>query len=119
VVLKRVLDTNAILHLLGGKPGPTSISGTVLRFRISEMELLSYPSLDAESLTQIRGFLSEVTLVGLSEEVRELAVGLRRQHRLKLPDAIVAATALSLQAQLITNDANCSGCPGWRVSVWR
>jgi len=39
------------------------------------------------------------------EEIRELAVGLRRQHRLKLPDAIVAATALRLQAQLITNDA--------------
>jgi predicted nucleic acid-binding protein len=45
-------------------------------------------------------------VVDLSEQVRELAIGLRRQHRLKLPDAIVAATTLSLGAQLIANDAN-------------
>ena len=43
-------------------------------------------------------------MVELSEQVRELAIGLRRRHMLKLPDAIVAATVLSLQAQLITND---------------
>ena len=43
-------------------------------------------------------------MVELSEQVRELAIGLRRRHMLKLPDAIVAATALSLQTQLITND---------------
>jgi hypothetical protein len=46
VVLKRVLDTNAILYLLGGKLvqplGPALYFVSV----ISEMELLSYPSLD-------------------------------------------------------------------------
>ena len=68
------------------------------------MELLSYPSLDEAALNQIRAFLSDVTVVELSEQVRELAIGLRRRHMLKLPDAIVAATALSLQTQLITND---------------
>ena len=68
------------------------------------MELLSYPSLDEATLNQIRAFLSDVTVVELSEQFRELALGLRRRHMLKLPDAIVAATALSLQAQLITND---------------
>jgi predicted nucleic acid-binding protein len=37
--------------------------------------------------------------------VKKLAILLRRKHQLKLPDAIVAATALSLGATLITNDA--------------
>jgi predicted nucleic acid-binding protein len=32
------------------------------------------------------------------------AIALRKQHRLKLPDAIISATALSLNALLLTND---------------
>jgi hypothetical protein len=110
--LKKVLDTNAILYLLGGKvaqpPPPAQYFVSV----ISEMELLSYPSLDEAALAQIRAFLSDVTVVELSEQVRELAIGLRRQRMLKLPDAIVAATALRLEAQLITNDAKLLGVPG-------
>jgi predicted nucleic acid-binding protein len=104
VVLKRVLDTNAILYLLGGKLAQPLTPALYFVSVISEMELLSYPSLDNAALAQIRSFLSEVTVVELTEEIRDLAIGLRRQHTLKLPDAIVAATALSLQAQLVTND---------------
>ena len=104
MVLKKVLDTNAILYLLGGKLAQPLPTGAYFVSVISEMELLSYPSLDEAALNQIRAFLSDVTVVELSEQVRELAIGLRRRHMLKLPDAIVAATALSLQTQLITND---------------
>lgn len=102
--MKRVLDTNAILYLLGGKLAQPLPPARYFISVISEMELLSYPSLDAEALAQIRSFLSEVSVVQLTEDIRELAVDLRRQHGLKLPDAIVAATALSLHAQLVTND---------------
>jgi len=37
---------------------------------------------------------------------------LRRRHALKLPDAIIAATALSLHAQLLTNDTKLLRIPG-------
>ena len=110
--MKKVLDTNAILYLLGGKLAQPLPPAQYFVSVISEMELLSYPSLDEVALAQIRGFLSDVTVVGLSEQVRELAIGLRRQHALKLPDAIVAATALGLQAQLVTNDAKLLHVPG-------
>jgi len=36
----------------------------------------------------------------------ELALDLRIRHRLKLPDAIIGATALSRDALLITNDSH-------------
>ncbi|MBI5657668.1 MAG: PIN domain-containing protein [Geobacter sp.] len=39
----------------------------------------------------------------------KLALDLRSSHRLKLPDAIIGATALSRNATLITNDAHFSG----------
>jgi predicted nucleic acid-binding protein len=36
------------------------------------------------------------------------AIALRKQHRLKLPDAIISATVLSLNALLLTNDLKLS-----------
>lgn len=110
--MKRVLDTNAVLYLLGGKLAQSFPVGQYFISVISEMELLSYPFLDESAQAKIEGFLSEVTVVGLTEEVKSLAIRLRRQHSLKLPDAIVAATALSLGASLLTNDSKLLQLPG-------
>jgi predicted nucleic acid-binding protein len=74
---------------------------------ISEMELLSYPLLEASAQAKIEGFLSEVTVVALGDAIR-----LRREHQIKLPDAIVATTALSLGAPLLTNDIKLRRIPG-------
>jgi predicted nucleic acid-binding protein len=112
VVLKRVLDTNAILYLLGGRLATPLPPGQYFISVISEIELLSYPLLDESAQSKIEGFLSEVATIGLSESVKKLAILLRREHQLKLPDAIVAATALSLGATLITNDAKLLRLPG-------
>jgi predicted nucleic acid-binding protein len=68
--------------------------------------------LDESEHLKIRSFLSAVTVVDLTDEVKTLAIALRQQHLLKLPDAIVAATALSLGAQLVTNDAKLLRVPG-------
>jgi predicted nucleic acid-binding protein len=74
--------------------------------------LLSYPLLDESAQSKIEKFLSRITIVGLSEPVKRQAILLRREHQLKLPDAIVAATALSLGATLITNDSKLLKLPG-------
>jgi hypothetical protein len=112
VVVNKVLDTNAILYLLGGQMAQPLAPERYFVSVISEMELLSYPSLDDAALVQIHSLLSEVTVVELTVEIRELAIGLRRKHALKLPDAIIAATALSLEAQLIANDTKLLRVPG-------
>jgi hypothetical protein len=83
------------------------------------MELLSYPLLDEPAQSKIEGFLAEITIVGLSESVKKLAIRLRREHQLKLPDAIVAATALSLKAELVTNDTKLLRIPGIASQVLR
>jgi len=110
--LRRVLDTNIILYLLGGRLAEPLEPAEYFVSVITELELLSYPSLDVSEEQQIRVFLDEVTLVGLTREVRQTAILLRRQHGLKLPDAIVAATASALNAELLTNDAKLLQVPG-------
>jgi len=111
MVLKRVLDTNAILYLLGGKLAEPLPACQYFVSVISEIELLSYPHMNESAQSGIEGFLSEITIIGLSEHVKKLAIRLRREHQLKLPDAIVAATALSLGATLVTNDAKLLSLP--------
>ncbi|MGH9397949.1 MAG: hypothetical protein ACRD18_14000 [Terriglobia bacterium] len=44
-------------------------------------------------------------MVGLTDSVKTTAIIIRRQDGLKLPDAIVLGTAMVLNADLLTNDA--------------
>ncbi len=111
MALKRVLDTNAVLYLMGGRLAEPLPEGQYFASVVTEIELLSYPSLDAAEEERIRTFLSEITVVELTREVKEAAIQLRRQHSLKLPDAIIAATASSLEAELLTNDHKLSQLP--------
>lgn len=99
-----VLDTNAVLYFLGGRlrePLPTARCYISI---ITEIELLSYPLLSAESEAEIYDFLADVTVVDLSQEIKQATINLRRQYRFKLPDAVIVATARHLDAQLLTND---------------
>ncbi|MHC6204540.1 type II toxin-antitoxin system VapC family toxin [Breznakiellaceae bacterium SP9] len=72
---------------------------------IVRMELLAKPGLLPDELAKIRAFLDSVTIVPLTEEIEEQAIAIRRDVRLKLPDSIVAATAVKLGAVLLTNDS--------------
>jgi hypothetical protein len=44
------------------------------------------------------------TNVGLESNIKELAIAFRKNYKLRLPDAIIVATAKSLNAILFTND---------------
>ncbi len=107
-----VLDTNIALYYLGGRLAVPLPEGAYHVSVITEMELLSYPTLSPKEEQQIQKFLSQLLIVDIEESVKNLAIALRKQHRLKLPDAIISATAQSLDALLLTNDVQLSGIPG-------
>jgi predicted nucleic acid-binding protein len=102
--VKRLLDTNVVLYLLGGRLAAPLEVGQYYVSVISEMELLSYPNLAEDDETQIRLFLEGVMVAELTPDIKTTAIQLRRRHNLKLPDAIVAASAMVLEAELLTND---------------
>jgi predicted nucleic acid-binding protein len=45
-----------------------------------------------------------LTIININDSIKNLAIQWRRQYKLKLPDAIIVATTLSLEATLLTND---------------
>ncbi|MBC7773155.1 MAG: type II toxin-antitoxin system VapC family toxin [Pyrinomonadaceae bacterium] len=110
-----VLDTNIVLYLLAGRLAAPLLPGTYAVSIITEMELFSHPDLTEMDEAAIRAFLPAVRLIELTPAIRAIAVRLRRQHRLKLPDAIIAATASEAGTELITNDLKLASVPGIRT----
>lgn len=71
---------------------------------MSELKLLAYPALTPAEDAQIKAFLQDITIVELNSAVKSHAIELRKHHGLKLPDAIIAATALTITAIVLIND---------------
>ena len=99
-----VLDTCVVVDLLSGRRAIALAPGRYAVSVITELKLLSKPSMSDAEEAQIRKLLSTVFVVELIPEVRTRAIALRQNTRLKLPDAIVAATAQAVFAPLITFD---------------
>ena len=70
---------------------------------IVRMELLSKWQMEEEE-QKIMGFLDDLTVISLNEAIEQKAIEIRRNTSLKLPDSIVVATAIVLDAILLTDD---------------
>jgi predicted nucleic acid-binding protein len=108
---KFVFDTNAVLALLKGAQVPEILDKTIGCGKwfisvVTRIELFTYPNLTAEEETKIRRFLKKCRVIPLNRNVETIAIKIRRNadSKLKLPDAIIAATALMLNATLLSND---------------
>jgi predicted nucleic acid-binding protein len=102
--VKAIFDTNVVIYLQKGLLVRSLPRGEYLLSVISELELRSFHGLDATSQSWLNAFLAEISIVELDEQVKVNTVRLRRMHRLRLPDAIIAASAVAHDAILLTND---------------
>lgn len=101
-----LLDTNIILYYLDGDDTlePLLVDNKLYVSVISEMELLGYPSFDKQELSAVQNFLAFCIVEGISDKIKKQAIYLRREIRLKLPDAIIMATSLAMDIPIISAD---------------
>jgi predicted nucleic acid-binding protein len=105
-----ILDTNAAIDLLNGKPISPDLDAQLFRGRryasvMTEIELYAFPRINPEEADKIRRFLSKLTTVPLKKNIKQLTIAIRRQNtKLKIPDAAIAATAVLFNATLLTSD---------------
>jgi toxin FitB len=71
---------------------------------ITRIEILGWSKHSAESLHEAAELLTKVQELSLSEEIIKKCIQLRQTTSLKLPDAIIAATALHLGRPLMTRN---------------
>lgn len=68
------------------------------------MELLGFPGITREEESLIRQKLAHLTYLPLTGIIEDVVIDLRQTRKIKLPDAIIAATALCFGIELLTLD---------------
>jgi predicted nucleic acid-binding protein len=71
---------------------------------IARMESLAKPVLLPDEERDIRAFLEGIEIVTITPQIEAEAILIRRKRRLKLPDCIIAATAVITNSTLLTDD---------------
>lgn len=106
-----LIDTNIFILLFNNRLTDSLPDGEIACSVITEMELLSSPAMTSPEEVLIREMLAGMTIYNIDQDVKEGAIRLRRKSRLKLPDAIIAATAMCHDAVLVTNDNEMQNVP--------
>lgn len=71
---------------------------------ISEIELQVWNPEDPDDLKVYQSFVSESTVVGLQDGIIQETIRIRKYYKLKLPDALIVATALVNDMTLIADN---------------
>lgn len=104
-MVKALFDTNILIDHLNAVPQARDELDRYETRSISVitwMEVLVGAPPDVEGAT--RAFLAGFSVVGLDDDIAARAVALRRRHGIKLPDAIIWATADVNSLLLVTRN---------------
>ena len=83
---------------------------------ISITEILGYEGITSDDEELFEAMFAQLIMQPVSETILRRAAGLRRVRKIKLGDAIIAATALETDRQLVTrNEQDFRGIQGLRV----
>ena len=101
-----LLDTNTVLYLLAGDETLAEFLNDKKLYIsiISELELLGYNKLTTKDIKALKIFIEELQVENISEEIKNITIDIRRRTKLKLPDCIIAATAIALEIPLLSAD---------------
>ncbi|MFO7822651.1 MAG: type II toxin-antitoxin system VapC family toxin [Cyclobacterium sp.] len=112
-----ILDTNIVLYLLSGDETVADFLNdkTVFLSFISELELLGYKGISTGDLSKIKDLLADSTIIDINSEIKRIVIEIRKNKRLKLPDAIIAATSRYLDIPFMTSDKNLTKLTGINI----
>ena len=101
-----LIDTNIALYLFqGDRTVATFLDKKQIYVSfVTELELLGYSHSKPSDRESVRAFLDYCVIIDINGFIKEKTVELRAAYKIKLPDAIIMATALQLGIPLVTAD---------------
>jgi len=101
-----VVDTSVLIDLAGGdRTAALALDGLEVSVSIITcIEFLAWPKLTDAGLPLAKSLLAQYHTENIDRTLRDEAALIKRTYKLKLPDAVIAATAKHLNAPLITRD---------------
>lgn len=113
-----IFDTNIVLDYFKGLPEARKVLETETQPAISAITyakvLVGVPK---ERFEEMKAALRKFTLIPMTQDISEEAAVIRRETKLKLPDAIILATAKVHGTVLVTRDERDFGTMGSFVRI--
>lgn len=117
-----IIDTNSVIDYLGNKlpdTGMDFMNGIVDVVPnvsvITKIEVLGFNTTD-EHYQLLTNFMNDATVLDLTSNIVDATIEIRRKYKTKLPDSIIAATALVHNLVLISrNTADFKNIQGIQV----
>jgi predicted nucleic acid-binding protein len=107
---KYLIDTNVVIDYLGKKLPLNGMQfmNTVIDdipnvSVVTKIEVLGFNTPD-QHYQILTSFMNDATVLELNDTIVNATIELRKQRKTKLPDAIIAATAIAYGFTLITNN---------------
>lgn len=110
--IKYLWDTNTVIYYLQQlfPPGAEKFIDSILKDEqpvisaITEIELLCWKSATEKDMELLNSFIHDTMVIELEQSIKLKTVELRKAHKIKLPDAIIAATALVYDFTLLSRN---------------
>jgi len=105
-------DTNTVIYYLQNQFPPNAekfMDNALKQSRpaisaITEIELLCWKTASTKDIKVLKNFIEDAFVIELEHAVKDLTVDIRKRHNLKLPDAIIGASAIVNDLTLITRN---------------
>ena len=112
--INALFDTNIVLYHMTGF---TDVKKYFREFIpivsfVTELEVLSGKGLHPDDLQFAKQYLAEFDVFDYTPALKDTIISIRDQRKLKLPDAIIAATAIYLNIPFISSDKGFNNIAG-------
>jgi predicted nucleic acid-binding protein len=110
--MRWLLDTNVWIDAYSGRPDAKRVfdqaratqGGWIGFSAVTRLEALGFSGLSIADDKALRELFAQFEEVAVLQTVIDEAIRIRKVHKLKSPDAIIAATALIHQAEIVTRN---------------
>lgn len=105
---KALFDSNVIIYLSKREIPLSFVDQFDALFVsiITYMEILGYPFSNPKEELFIKELLSVFQTIFIDQRIADITVDIRKKNRIKLPDAIISATAISESLELVTRNVD-------------
>ena len=115
-----VCDTNSLIYMLDGNKSIAQFleNKQIYLSVITELELFGKQNLSTHDNELIDALLSNCFVIDIEPEIKRIYREIKQRYTIKLPDAIIAATALYLDLPLLTFDKDFNHVLNLKLMLW-
>ncbi|MDR0546167.1 MAG: type II toxin-antitoxin system VapC family toxin [Dysgonamonadaceae bacterium] len=118
--IRLICDTNPLIYMLDGNmPLAKFLNNKQIYVSvITELELFGKQNLSSDDSIVIESLLYNCFITEINREIKQLYKQIKQNYTIKLPDAIIAATAIYLDIPLLTFDKGFRQISELQLLLW-